>query len=116
MGHEDRQQFAGICDKISDVLGRFIDDEGQDRRQSINLCARLKEYVEPIEALSHGRLPEAEINRLATTLDRVCDTWDEWKERQGKAEASLHLDSRDLDQLAEAKGMFEGLADRLRAM
>lgn len=111
LGDEEREKFAKICDAISGVLRRFI-DASPDRRQSINLCAELREYVVPIRDLATGRLPTDEINRLATALSGVCDAW---SKLHGKADADLHLDGRDLDQLVEAEGSFRGVATRVRA-
>ena len=108
---EEREKFAKICDDIHDVLKGFV-DASQDRRQSINLCARLSEYVKPIRALADDRLPSAEIDRLATALEGVCEAW---RKLHGAAEAGAHQDEGDLDQLVKAQGTFEGMAGRLRA-
>ena len=111
LGDKEQEKFAKICDDISNVLQRFI-DASQDRRQSINLCAELREYVTPIRDLANGRLASDEINRLATALNGVCDAW---SKLHNSAEAGLHSDKRDLDQLVAAAGTFRGLANRVRA-
>jgi hypothetical protein len=54
LGAEDREKFAKIYDATSNVLQHFI-DESMDRRQSINLCAELREYVNPMQDLARGR-------------------------------------------------------------
>ena len=112
LGDEEREKFAKICDSISDLLKSFVDASG-DRRQSINLCARLREYVVPLQDLATGRLPSDEINRLATALNGVCDAW---SKLHGAAEAGSSVDERDLDELVRAEGTFRGMADRVRAM
>lgn len=105
---QDREKFAKICDEISNVIEEFI-KAPQDR----SFCAELREYVLPIRNLASGRIASDEIDRLATTLNSVCDAW---SKLHGTAEADLNLDSSDLDQLKEAKGLFRGLVNRLRAI
>ena len=108
---DKRKKFASLCDQISNVLER-VSKTSEDRRQSINLCAELRQYVEPIKDVAHGSLASDEINRLATELDRVCDAW---KQLASTAEPGSHSYEGYIDQLAEGAGQFRGLANRLRA-
>ena len=107
---EKRKKFAFICDQISTVLDKFS-KASEDRRQSLNLCAELRQYVEPIRDIAHGTLASDEIDRLATELDRVCDAW---KQLTSQAEPSSHSSEGYIDQLVEGAGQFRGLANRLR--
>jgi len=108
---EKRKKFATLCDQISNVLEQ-VSKSNEDRRRSINLCAELRQYVEPIRGVAHGTLANDEINRLATELDRVCDAW---KQLDSAAEPGSHSYEDYIDQLAEGAGQFRGLANRLRA-
>ena len=108
---EKRKKFAVLCDQISDVLER-VSTIREDRRQSIDLCAELRQYVEPIREVARGTLASDEINDLATKLDGVCDAW---KQLTDSAEPGSHSYDGFIDQLAEGAGHFRGLANRLRA-
>ena len=112
LDEEKRKRLAGLCDDISNVLER-AGKAGDDRRQSISLCAELRQYVEPLRDVARDTLESDEINRLATELDRVCDAW---QKLAGTAEPGGHSYEGHLDQLAEGAGLFRGLANRLRAM
>jgi hypothetical protein len=109
---DKRKKLAGLCDQISNVLER-VSKTSEDRRQSINLCAELRQYVEPIRDVAHDTLESDEINRLAAELDRVCDAW---KQLAATAEPGGHSYEGYLDQLAEGAGQFRGLAHLLQAM
>jgi uncharacterized FlaG/YvyC family protein len=111
LGDKRRQKLASACEKIRDVLDEFI-KAPRERRKAINLCARLREHVVPIKETATGAITSDEINRLATELDRVCDAW---SKLTGGAELVEHSYEQYLDHLAEGKGLFEGLAERLRA-
>jgi hypothetical protein len=108
---EDRQRFAKLCDDVSGVLGEY-GDASQDRRRSMNLCAELREYVQPIRELGQNALGSAELERVATALNGVCDAW---SAHDGGGAASSHVPDHELDQIAAAAGMFHGLANRVRA-
>ncbi|MFL6210616.1 MAG: hypothetical protein ACJ74W_17315 [Pyrinomonadaceae bacterium] len=112
LNDEKRKKFASLCDQISNVLQR-VSETSDDRRQTINLCAELRQYVEPIRDIGHGTLASDEINRLATELDRVCDAW---KQLTTSGERGSHSYEGFMDQLAEGTGQFRGLANRLRDM
>jgi hypothetical protein len=108
---EDRQRFAKLCDDASSVLRAYA-DASQDRRRSINLCAELREYVQPIRELGQKALGSAELERVATALNGVCDAW---SAHDGGGAKSSHVPDNELDQIAVAAGMFHGLANRVRA-
>ena len=104
---EKRKKFASLCDQISNVLERVSQTSG-DRRQSINLCAELRQYVEPIRDVAHGTLACDEINRLATELDRVCDAWEQLASTD---EPSSRFIEGYIDQWRRGQP-FRGLANR----
>jgi hypothetical protein len=108
---EEREKFAKICEDISAVLETFI-AAPRDRRQSLGLCAQLREFVVPIRTLASGTLPSDEINRLALALDGVCDAWASF---YSESEAGSHAEERDLDQIVAAAGTFKALAKVVRA-
>jgi len=110
LANDKRKKFAGICDQISHVLER-VSKTTEDRRESINLCAELRQYVEPIREIAHGSLASDEINRLASELDKVCDAW---KQLAKTRKPIGHSYEPYIDQLAEGAGQFRGLANRLR--
>jgi hypothetical protein len=109
---EKRKRFAALCENISNVLQQYANAD-QSRRQSMNLCAELREYVLPIRELASGTLAPPEIARVADALDHVCDAWSRLDEA---ATRRTHVDADDVDQIVEASGMFRGLANRLRAV
>jgi len=108
---EKLKNFASLCDEISTVLEQFS-KMSEDRRQSIYLCAELREYVKPIRDVAGGTLASDEISRLATKLDRVCDAWEHLA---SSAEPGSYSYEGYIDQLVEGAGQFRGLANRLRA-
>ena len=108
LGDEEREKL----DKISNVLKHFV-DASWDRKQSINLCTELREYIVPLQEFATGRLPYAEIDRLATTLNGVCDAWSKLHDT---AEAGVPWEKSDLDQIVKAEGTLRGMATRLCAM
>ena|SRR5687768_6100764 len=111
LDEDKRKKFAGLCDQISKVLER-VSKTSEDRRQSIDLCGELRQYVGSIRDIAHGAIESDEINRLATELDRVCDAF---KQLAGTAQPGSHSYEGYLDQLAEGAGRFRGLANLLRA-
>src|SRR5687767_949156 len=97
LDEEKRGKFAGLCDKISNVLER-VSSMSEDRRKLIDLCAELRMYVEPIREIADGAVDSDDINRLATELDTVCDAW---KKLTASAEPGSHSYEGYVDQLAE---------------
>jgi len=111
LDEEKRKKFATLCDQISNVLAR-VSMMSEDRRQSINLCAELRQYVGPLRDIAHDTLASDELNRLAAELDRVCEAWQRLAD---SAEPGSNSYEAYVDQLAEGAGHFRGLANRLRA-
>jgi hypothetical protein len=111
LSDEDRNKLGSYCDNIATVIRNFVDAR-HDRSKSINLCAELREYVQPLRSLASGRLASEEIDRLATALDGVCHVW---SQAHSRVDAGFQLGERDLDDLVKAEGTFRGMANRLRA-
>jgi hypothetical protein len=109
---KNREKFASLCDQIGDLLER-ASKTSEDRRESIGLCAQLREYVEPIRDVARSAAVEPDdINRLATALDGVCDAWQQLGNTAGPGS---HSYEGYIDQFVAAKGHFRGLADVTRA-
>lgn len=109
LGDEKRKKFASLCDAISKVLERFIETK-EDRRQSINLCAELREYVVPIRDIASGTLASDDINRLATELNGICDAW---SNLASAAELGHHSYEVYLDQLEEGGRPVSRIGQRI---
>jgi hypothetical protein len=111
LSQEKRGKFAGICDRISDVLINFI-DATKNKKPQFNLCAELREYVVPLRDIASGAIVSKEMDRLANELEHVCDTWDRVEKEANESGRAYELDLR---QIEESAGTFKGLANRLRA-
>ena len=103
-----KERFASLCDRICEQLESFA-NASDDQRQSRNLCAELKVYVPEIEEIAEDKLPENQLEDMASELNRVCEVWN----RQHK---SLAITSEELYEIHEAAGHFRGLANLIRTM
>ena len=110
-GDKRRERLAVLCDAIADVLDQYSKSPA-DRRESVNLCAQLRQYVAPIRAVASGVTNPEKIEELAQALDTVCENW-------GRISAEGALDSEShqasLEQINDAAGTFRGSALLLRA-
>ncbi len=107
---KERENFAWICEHISETLESFA-KASDDERQSRNLCQELKVYVPQIESLAENIVEDNQLKEMAQALDTVCDTWKAHREKQ---ESNSHINSRDLLEIQDAAGHFRGLANLVR--
>ena len=108
---EEREKLAKICEDVSGVLQKYS-EAPRDRRASINLCAQLREFKPKLLNLAEGKVAPTEINRLATSLEGVCDAW---AKIAPESQPDSHASDLYLDQIVAAAGTFHAYADVVRA-
>lgn len=109
---KEREEFASLCQRISENLESFA-KESDSQRRSRNLCAELKVYVPEIEDMAKRVLKDNQLKDMAQSLSSVCDAW---KEHSEKLKKSSHTFDSNLYEVQDAAGYFRGLAHLVRSL
>ena len=109
---KEREQFASLCKRISELMESFA-KASDDQRRSRNLCAELRVYVPEIRKMADGILEDNQLSSMAESLSGVCDAWHKHSENLGQ---SSHAGNSDLGEVQDAAGHFRGLAKLVRSM
>ena len=109
---QEREKFASICERISNLLESFA-NASDNERKSRNLCEELRVYVPEIKKMAEGILEENQLNSMAEALDGVCDAWA--KHSESLKQSSYESDS-DLGEIDAAAGHFRALANLVQKL